>query len=309
MFGFISMVLPERHFGFIRYASDQGAVDPLLDCSVFFSDTELEEYVAVGDRVSFEVVAEGNGKSHAIDIAQANDRLHGFVDSADPSTHHRHQFCFIQGDDGRQFYCSFQKDVVPDCIGRRGLSPGTPVSFRVRPGNPGQKDQAVDVRNEDPALANIDPATHREFGRVATFLGDYGHIWRQCGDTIGFLVKNIITEGIEGICPGLWLEFGVTVQTYRFYEDIQRFGHRVFARDIAVGVREERQPQMASVSPDTPFDPDSIEAQWLAAAEAEPAPVMEATPQSLPVKSSATCLRPEFRRKTLRELASIIKAA
>ena len=264
MIGFIAMCLPERHFGFIRYSSQQEAADPPLDQSLYFSDTNLQECVQVGDRVAFDI-GEVNGKPRAANIVLAEgDRLHGVIESEYP----QHQYCFIRSDDGSPVFCNFAS-IIPDLIGRRGLCAGTPVSFLVKPGGAGRCDEAFDVRNEDPALIQIDPATYLEWGRVTFWNGDQGYIERPSGDTICFLAKNIVTEGVEDVCRGLWLQYGVMVRLYSFREDSQRFVHRVFARDISVSLREERQLQMP-LEAEITYPPGSFEERFLNAPELPP---------------------------------------
>jgi cold shock CspA family protein len=272
----------QKHFGFIRYASRPGS--DRLDGEVYFHDSSLRSFIQAGDRVAFEL-DENDGKPCAIDIAIfTEDRLTGTILNTG-----KRPFCFVEVDgrygDNQRVFCAFD-DVIPDVIGRRSLSVGARVSFRVESGRGGMHERAVEVRSE---LADIDPESYREFGKVAWYDADRGHIQRPCGDTLAFLKKNVITEGVETISVGTWLQYGIKVDLFMFCEATGQFRHRVFARDIAVCPADKNsQP----IPPVEFAEPGSFEAQFLAA---------DVLPLSEPTRP-ARLWRPDEMKLPLREI-------
>ena len=186
--------------------------------------------------------------------------------------------------------------MLPDSnTGKRALPVGARVSFRIEvqriKGESNGRERAIEVVNEDMKQAPIDP-TFREFGQVSFWDGDRGHVVRPNGDTLSFLAKNIVTQGIEELRVGSWLQYGVRVNRYLWSDEKQNFYHRVYARDICVCLEnsEGSGPDSQPILPVEYIEPGSIEAQFLAATE---------LPLSQPPVS---LLSPQNRTKTLREL-------
>jgi cold shock CspA family protein len=295
MIGRIKFWNQENHFGFILYSS---LGSNRLDCEIHFHDSALHSSVEPGDFVEF-LIGDHNGKPTAIDIALTDDRLTGVVINTG-----KQQYCFIEvtgryGDDQRVF-CAFD-DVEPDPIGRRALTVGTPVSFRVEPKGDGIRERAVDVRNEDPALANIDVKKYREFGKVEWYDADRGHIRRPCGDTVAFLKRNVITEGVETIRQGTWLQYGINRHLYLFDKERQRFRQRVYARDIAVCMEDANSQPIPPI--EQGVEPDSAEAYFMTAPEL---PLNE--PESDRLKPSDVYL-PSEKKMSLKQLIARRSAA
>jgi cold shock CspA family protein len=296
MRGVVKFYLPARHFGFICFSSQPGS--NRLDRSIHFYDTELSGYVDQGQRVEFEIDTKDE-KEEAISITPIDDRFSGTV-----VTTGRKAYCFINvddrlGEDGRIF-CAFA-NVEPDVIGRRALSVGTRVSFRIEVNGDGLGECAVDVRSEDPSLATIDAEHYREFGSVEYYDGDRGHIRRSCGDTLTFLKKNVVTEGVDTIAPGTWLQYAITRHNFLFSEEHQQFRHRVFARDIAVclGSSNDLGSDSEPILPVEFVAPDSVEAHFLQADQADQLPITVGEPERL---SAGQIYTASERKLTLREL-------
>jgi len=130
-----------------------------------------------------------------------SERYSGVVFNFDPSR----AFGFVSVD-GRPDTSSNRlffhlRDAIPDAINRRGIPEGSPVSFEITGGRNGSE-MAVQVRNEDPTLDQIDLTTYAEFGQVRTWNGSWGYLRRPDGDGLRFAAKNVISEGIETIQVG-----------------------------------------------------------------------------------------------------------
>ncbi len=303
MQGIVEYHLHDRGFGFIRYESQAGS--QRLDRNVHFSN--YGGVLNSGDRVSFDMETREDGRMEAVNIVPTADRQTGVV-----VTTGRKSYCYISVDDrfgdNQQVFAAFD-DVIPDCIGRRALPVGARVSFRIEmqsvKGESRGKERAVDVVNEDVEAASIDASTHREFGQVTFWDGDRGHIVRPSGDTLVFLPKNVISEGLETIKVGGWLQYGVTVHRHLFNKEREQFRHRVYASDICVCL-ENSEDSDSTAQPILPIEfvePGSIEAQFL---EAEILPL--APPQSEKLALGEVYL-PSEKKMTLRALIARKRAA
>jgi cold shock CspA family protein len=303
MIGFVSLFLPDKHFGFVVFSSQQGDDDRVFDRAAHFVDSELQTFVERGDRVEFDLDETNPGRMEALSIRMVDDCVTGTV------ANHGSKFgyCFLEIDgrygEGQRVFCAFD-DVVPDSIGRRALPIGAPMSCRVVAR--GGRERAVDVRNEDPALQTLDPETYREYGQVEVFNGDWGHIRRKNGDTLGFLRKNIVTEGVETVAPGTWLKYGITMRPFCFRKDLCEFRHQIFARDICICLDEQSRSQGEPVSradePELHFAPGSAEGFFLHAPEL-PADELKVEP----FRKTGEIFTPVERQMTLRQLIELKK--
>jgi cold shock CspA family protein len=239
--------------------------------------------VEKGDRVEFQI-QDNDGTERAVEIIRKEDRLTGAI------IHSGKGYGFIEVDerfeDNQRVFFSYS-DVIPDAIGRRAMPIGTRVSFAVE--MKGGKERAFDVQNEDPSLSPIDPTSYREYGSVHWFSDDRGYITRPNGDSLIFLTKNVVSEGIESIKQGTWLYYGINRHTFLFDRATQKFRHRVYAENICVCLAE----------------PGSVEQFFLTAPEL---PLDEPTVPVSPVYTSVL-LSPNNRAKTLRQLIAEKKIA
>src|SRR5690242_10339110 len=224
MKGVIKFFNTERDFGFIRYSSQPGSVR--LDREIYFSGANLCGSASPGDNVIF-AISDNDGKQNAIEVTPVEaTRFAGTVVHVG-----KRQYGFIAVDDRHEdnqriFFA--HDDVLPDVIGRRGMPEGTRVSFELAHERRfDTRERAINVQNEDPALAEIDPKTYREFGQIHRCDGDYGHIIRPNGDHLSFLVRNIVSEGRETIQVGSWLNYSIVQHLFLFDKVAEQFRHRV----------------------------------------------------------------------------------
>ena len=299
MDGRVEFHLPERGFGFIRYESQPGS--SRFDKSVYFA--RYSGLLSRGDRVEFEIELREDGRTEAVNIGPIADRHTGVV-----VTTGRKSYCYVSVDgrfsDNQQIFAAFD-DVVPDSIGRRALPIGARVSCRIEiqavKGESRGKERAVDVVNEDAEESSIDASSYREFGQVTFWDGDRGHVVRSSGDTLAFLPKNIISEGIETIKVGSWLQYGITVHRYLFNKERLQFRHRVYATDVCVCLDSEDDSQ--PVLPIEYVEPNSLEAHFL---EAEELPLAPPEPEKI---APGEVYLPSEKKMTLRALIDRKRAA
>jgi cold shock CspA family protein len=277
----------EKGFGFLRFSSGP---DSRLDGEALFKDADLTAPVSVGDTVDFVLEDSERGpRAHDI-IPIVIPRFKGVVSSAGPR-----KYGFIQSEDGRDIFYSHQ-NVVPDLIGRRGMPIGTPVSFEIDLNRIDKHEHATNVRNEDPALAQIvDPENYREIGKVRRWEGaegtvKRGRIERPNGDSILFGGDAVVSERLEDIRLGTRLEYGLDIRLFLFDLESEVFYHRVAAREVFVC---ERHPKSSSTSS---YEPGSFESLFASAPEL---PLAEPTVMPRKVGEIYT---PQEKRTTLRDL-------
>lgn len=297
MIGFVQFFLEDRDYGFIRYASTEGS--DRLDLSIVFHASNAVDRTKLsrGQRVSFEIGAWDDGKPTALDVRPADtERFTGFVATFNP----QRQFGFVAdrwdpySQHGRYFFNVVE--VEPDVIGQRAISEGARVSFVL--GIRNGRQEAVAVRNEDPTLSEIDPSTYVEQGQVHDFNGDVGHVVRPCGDHLVFLVKNVVSEGVETIQPGTWLQYSIVVERNRFHEQKLRFWNRVYATNIFVCLPNEE--------PEARYEPGSAEEFFARAPEL---PVSMPEPPAPEPMVEERVYSDQERHMTLRELIARKKCA
>lgn len=288
MQGTVKFLNFEKGFGFIRYASQLGA---RFDMDARFENTDLIEPVSVGETVDF-VLEESERGPRAHDIVPiVAERFNGVVSSEGPQ-----KYGFIKVEDGRDIFYA-DRNVIPDILGRRKMPIGTPVSFEIEDRRSDKHESAKNVRNEDPALAQItDPDNYREVGKVRRWDGaegtvKSGRIERPNGDSILFGGDAVVSGGIETIRLGTRVEYGIDVRLFLFDKKSEEFYHRVAARDVVV---VGKQPAVNSSSS---YQPGSFEALFAAASEL---PVSE-SPVVGPRKVGEI-YTPKEKKTTLRDL-------
>jgi len=214
-------------------------------------------------------------------------------------------FGYIQDENGDRvlFHAN---DCIPSVIGTRHWPIGTSVSFNIAPENFKRKDiytrEAIRIRCIDAWNNQAYAHDHVEDSRIDVLNhGDHG-LWgfllRQNGERLHFsdAGRLFITTGAETLHVGSWVRHKVRSRKKLDNNNTLLF----YAFDVEIYEEQVQEEQVH-------FAPDSVEAAWLAAAEAEPTP--EPAPQPAPAKSAVLCLRPEHRKKSLRELARVIKPA
>jgi cold shock CspA family protein len=100
-----------------------------------------------------------------------------------------------------------QSEVIPDLVGRRVLSPGTKVSFRIKLMEDG-KERAQQIESlEIPA----DPETYFEDSIVESWDATMrsGYLMRPDGSTIYFNGDDVVTVGEDSLRPGRWVNHQV----------------------------------------------------------------------------------------------------
>jgi len=302
MKGVVKFFNIERDFGFIRYASQPSSVR--LDREIYFSGVNLRGSVNAGDQVIFEI-SDLDGKQRAVEVTPVEATR--FTGTVIYVSKRQYGFIAVDGryeDNQRIFFA--HDDVLPDVIGRRGMPEGSRVSFEIADEHKcDRRERAVNIRNEDPALVQIDPKQYREYGQIHRCDGDYGHVIRPNGDHLSFLVRNIVSEGRDTIQVGTWLNYGIVQHLFLFDKVAEQFRHRVFADNIFVCLEGENSQPMLPIEQ---APPGSVEQFFMTAPELQlsepsvPAPPASATYTSV-------LLSPENRTKTLRQLIAEKKLA
>lgn len=252
MRGFVNFV--ENHFGFLVFASNPNS--EVLDSDVFFRPSDTGGYALErGQMVDFEIGNDDQGRRFAFDIRPAEEsRFCGTIISI------RNRSGVIEAD-GRfnddQRIPFVVNDFVPDAIGRR-CAAGMRVSFatKIKVG----REFAVRIRNEDPALQSIDPATYVEVGQVIKINGVRATIERPLGTgLIPFFTDAL--EHPDLIEVGTWVDYRVQIRLNIWDKVGRHFWHQIFATDV--------QPYMMAPAPGS-FEDEFLNAPELPLSESQP---------------------------------------
>ena len=121
----------------------------------------------------------------------------------------RNCFGFIESGTEKSNIFFHKHSIIRDAIGRLNLPAGTPVSFEI--GSLNGRPVAINVRNIDPSVAQIDLQSYFEIGTICEWGRSQrsGLILRPNGDTISLTADDIITEGESQIRQGTAVQYRV----------------------------------------------------------------------------------------------------
>jgi len=157
----------------------------------------------------------------------------------------------IHADDGRVLPFRLS-DVILDRIGRRRMSPGTPVRFRTTTNGDGTA-FATDIQNGSLDV-NLDPSLHEEVCEVVFWDRNVGFALRSNGDRNFFALDDIVTTGTDGLQSGTLIRCRPEVG---WNKRLGGFAGRL--RDVKICDGDKLEPSRV-------FAPGSIEEHFLNAA-------------------------------------------
>jgi hypothetical protein len=158
----------------------------------------------------------------------------------------------IHGDDGRVLPFRLS-DVILDRIGRRRMSPSTPVRFRTIANGEGTE-FATDIQNGSLDLDRLDPSLHEEVCEVVFWDRNVGFALRSNGDRNFFALDDIVTTGADGLQTGSIIR---CLPEVGWNKRLGGFAGRL--RDVKICDGDKLEPSRI-------YAPGSIEAHFLAAA-------------------------------------------
>jgi cold shock CspA family protein len=249
MEGRIKFYRETHNFGFVSFETISGSGK--FDNQAYFHASVLRSHVETGSWVWFEVEEDPTvpGKRMCTYVS-ATERQSGTVVEVD-----EHGFYHIQTDAKGEVLQASYKEIIPDSIHRFYIPVGTRVTFRLseRPYK-----RVFDIENED---GDFDVEHYFEDGVVEAFQEDkgYGHIRRRSGDTLSFLVKNIVSEGVDTVRVGTWLRFQIHSRKFVFSDATGEFHHNGFAHNIFVLVEPGSVEEHFLNAQELPLDPPPSE--------------------------------------------------